>query len=146
MTIREFYSSRRECAMIQLMSATGTLARGRDAFEREAWSDAYSLLAQADRDAPLEPDDLDRLATAAFLVGEDAASIDALTRAHHALLQHGDPIRAARSAVWIAFAMFDRPALQAQATGWVARARRLFDEAAIDCAERGFLLCAEAYL
>ena len=132
--------------MIQLMSATGTLARGRDAFEREAWSDAYSLLAQADRDAPLEPDDLDRLATAAFLVGEDAASIDALTRAHHALLQHGDPIRAARSAVWIAFAMFDRPALQAQATGWVARARRLFDENAADCAERGFLLCAEGFL
>jgi DNA-binding CsgD family transcriptional regulator len=42
--------------------------------------------------------------------------------------------------------MFERPALQAQATGWIARARRLFDECATDCGERGFLLCAEAFL
>ena len=124
----------------------GALARGRDAFEREAWSDARTLLAQADREKPLEADDLDRLATAAFLVGEDAACIDALTRAHHGFLERGQPNRAARCAVWITFAMFERPALQAQATGWVARARRLFEESATDCAERGFLLCAEALL
>jgi DNA-binding CsgD family transcriptional regulator len=128
------------------MTVTGMLARGRDAFEREAWSDAYGLLSQADRDVPLEPEDLDRLATAAHLVGEVAASIDALTRAHHRFLEQGDTIRAARCAVWLAFTMFERPALQAQATGWVARARRLFDESAIDCAEHGFLLCAEAFL
>jgi DNA-binding CsgD family transcriptional regulator len=123
----------------------GTLTRGRDAFQREAWSDAFALLAQADREAPLEADDLDRLGTAAFLVGEDTASIDAMTRAHHSFLERGDVIRAARAAVWITFAMFERPALQAQAMGWLARARRLFDECATDCAERGFLLCAEAF-
>jgi DNA-binding CsgD family transcriptional regulator len=42
--------------------------------------------------------------------------------------------------------MFERPAVQAQATGWIARARRLLDECETDCAERGFLLCAEAFL
>src|SRR5689334_7534598 len=110
------------------MSGAGALARGRDAFERKAWSDAYALLAQADRDAPLEAEDLDRLATAAHLIGEETASLDALTRAHHRFLEQGDPIRAARCAVWITFAMFERPALQAQAMGWLARARRLFDE------------------
>jgi DNA-binding CsgD family transcriptional regulator len=128
---------------------TGTmeaLARGRDAFEREAWTEAYQQLTAADGTAPLEPEDLDRLATAAFLVGEDTACIDALTRAHQGFLERGHPIRAARSAVWLAFTMFERPALQAQATGWVARARRLFDESATDCAEHGFLLCAEAFL
>ena len=132
--------------MIRLMTVTGALARGRDAFQQEAWSDARTLLAQADRESPLEPEDLDRLATAAYLVGEDAACIDALTRAHHGYLERGAPSRAARCAVWITFAMFERPALQAQATGWVARARRLVEEGTMDCAERGFLLCAEAFL
>lgn len=132
--------------MIRIMTVPRSLARGRDAFQREAWSDARALLGQADRESPLEPEDLDRLATAAFLVGEDAASIDALTRAHHGFLERGEPSRAAVSAVWITFTMFERPALQAQATGWLARARRLFEESAMDCAERGFLLCAEALL
>jgi DNA-binding CsgD family transcriptional regulator len=128
------------------MTGTAALARGRDAFQRQAWSDARTWLAQADRETPLEPEDLERLAAAAFLVGEDAASIDALTRAHHGFLQRGDPVPAARNAVRLAFTMFERPALQSQATGWVARARRLIDECAIDCAERGFLLCAEAFM
>jgi len=128
------------------MTATGALARGRDAFEREAWSEAYEQLQAADAVAPLEAEDLERLAAAAFLVGEDAASIDALTRAHHGFLERSDAIAAARNAVRVAFTMFDRPAVQAQAAGWVARARRLFDECATDCADRGFLLCAEAFL
>jgi DNA-binding CsgD family transcriptional regulator len=127
------------------MTGTVALARGRDAFEREAWSEAYEQLLAADRTAPLEPEDLDLLAAAAFLVGEDAACTDTLMRAHQGFLERGHPIRAARCAIWLSFAMFERPALQSQATGWVARARRLFDECATDCAERGFLLCAEAF-
>ena len=132
--------------MITGMTDTVALARGRAAFEREAWSEAYEQLLAADAKAPLDAEDLERLAAAAFLVGEDAASIDALTRAHHAFLDRSDAIAAARNAVRLAFTMFDRPAVQAQAAGWVARARRLFDECATDCAERGFLLCAEAFM
>src|SRR5262245_15664914 len=41
------------------MSGTGALARGRDAFEREAWSDARTLLTEADRETPLQPEDLE---------------------------------------------------------------------------------------
>ena len=128
------------------MTGTGALSRGRAAFAREAWSEAYQQLTAADGTTPLEAEDLERLATAAFLVGEDAASIDARTRAHHGFLARGDAIAAGRNAVKLAFTMFDRPAVQAQAAGWVARARRLFDECATDCADRGFLLCAEAFL
>lgn len=132
--------------MIRSMSATGALARGRDAFQREAWSEACALLAQADRETALEPEDLDSLATAAFLVGDDVTSTDARARAHQGFLERGETIRAARSAFWLAFMMIDRPALQAQGTGWLARARRLVEESAMDCAEQGFLLCAQAYL
>src|SRR5678815_4993249 len=127
------------------MSGVEAVANGRDAFERGAWSEAYEQLLAADRAAPLEPEDLERLSAAAFLVGEEAASIDTLTRAHQGFLERGNPIAAARNAVRLAFTMFERPAVQAQATGWVARARRLLDECATDCAERGFLLCAEAF-
>src|SRR5262245_54194832 len=128
------------------MSGEGTLACGRDAFARETWSDACDLLAQADRETPLEPEDLERLAAATFLVGDEAACIDALTRAHHGFLERGDQVAAARNAIRLAHTMLQQPAMQAQATGWIARARRLIDECATDCAERGLLLCAEAFL
>lgn len=127
------------------MTPTEALARGRAAFDQEAWSDAYTNLAAADRHAPLEPDDLDRLATAAYLIGEDAASADARTRAHHGFLERGEKTRAARSAFWLAFTIIDNPAQRAQAGGWLARVRRLLDESTQDCVEQGFFLCASAF-
>lgn len=120
------------------------LADGRAAFDREAWSDACALLSAADREAPLEPDDLDRLATAAHLIGKDTESAEARTRAYNRFLERGDPVRAARSAFWLAFTMLDKRDRQAEASGWLARARRLLDESGQDSAERGFLLCASA--
>ena len=45
------------------MAASQAVARGRAALERGVWSEAYAQLAAADQEAPLEPDDLDRLAT-----------------------------------------------------------------------------------
>jgi DNA-binding CsgD family transcriptional regulator len=127
------------------MTAIEALARGRAAFEQEAWSDAYAQLAAADRHASLEPPDLDRLATAAYLIGEDAASTDARTRAHNGFLERGEAICAARSAFWLAFAIIDKPDQRAQAGGWLARARRLLDESQQECVEQGFLLCAFAF-
>ncbi len=127
------------------MTEADPLARGRTAFDDEAWADACSLLAAADREALLEPEDLDRLATAAYLVGADAASVDARTRAHNAFLERGDTRRAARSAFWLAFTMLDQPDQQAQASGWLARVRRLLDDCAGECVEEGLWLCAKAF-
>lgn len=126
--------------------ATEALTRGRLAYAQEAWSEAYVHLTQADQASPLDPEDLDCVATAAFLVGEDAASAAARARAHQVFLERGDTTRAARSAFWLAFSMLDQPNQQAQAAGWLARARRLLDESANECAEQGFLLCAQAFL
>ena len=127
------------------MSATEALARGRLAYAQEAWSEAYVQLTQAGQASPLDAEDLDCLATAAFLVGEDTASASARAHAHQAFLERGDTTRAARSAFWLAFIMLDQPGQQAQAAGWLARARRLLDESANECAEQGFLLCARAF-
>jgi len=128
------------------MNAQDALTRGRDAFAREAWTDAYRQLAAADAEAPLAGEDLDRLATAAFLIGEDDASAEIRARAHASFIEHGDPVAAVRSAYWLFFALIDRPAHRAQAQAWIARARRLLDECGADCVEAGFLLCAHGFL
>lgn len=82
------------------------------------------------------------MATAAYLIGEDAASVEARSRAHYGFIECGEPIRASRSAFWLAFAMLTKPHQQSQAGGWLARARRLLDESAQEYPEHGFLLCA----
>lgn len=125
--------------------ATDPLAQGRTAFERDAWSEAFALLTAADRRKGLDPEDLERLATAAYLIGDDAASNDARMRAHTAFLARGEIDRAARNAFWLAFVALDKPDQQAAANGWLTRVRRLLDQCPPDCAERGFWLCASGF-
>ncbi|HWC43778.1 MAG TPA: helix-turn-helix transcriptional regulator [Actinomycetota bacterium] len=120
------------------------LHRGRSAFAANAWTDAVAGLAEADRAAPLGPDDLERLASAAYLTGRDAESADAWARAHHELLARGEPRRAARCAIWLGFGLLLRGET-ARASGWMARARRVLADGPPDLAEHGFLLWADAF-
>ena len=83
------------------MTAADALTRGRTAFLHRGWADAYRLLAAADRDRALPPEDLERLATAAYLTGKDEEGVDLWTRAHHAFLELGAADRAARCAFWL---------------------------------------------
>jgi serine/threonine protein kinase len=119
-----------------------TLDRGRESFLRQQWPDAYSGLAAADRENALEPEDLERLATSAYLIGKDTESTDFWARAHQEFLNRGNAQRAARSALWLAFGMFARGEM-APAGGWLARAGRVLDNGG-DCAEQGFLLALSA--
>jgi DNA-binding CsgD family transcriptional regulator len=110
-------------------------ARGRSAYERRAWSDAYEAFSQADA---LDADDTERLAWSAQLSGNDAATLEALERLHQLRLDAGEGLRAARAAFWVAmraFALGDG----ARASGWLARAQRLVDREGADCVERGYL-------
>lgn len=127
------------------MAANDALSRGRAAFEQEAWAEACAQLSAADRQHPLEPEDLDRLAMAAHLVGDEAVRVDALTRAHTGHLARGEVQQAARSAFWLAFAALDHPDQQAVGSGWLARVQRLLEGCPRDCAERGFWLCATGF-
>ena len=115
------------------------LDSGRDAFRRGAWGEAHSRLTAADRDIPLGPADLERLAVAAHLVGREGESATCWARAHRGLLSAGEVERAARCAFWLAVGLMDRGEL-AQCAGWVARARRLLEEGGRDCVEQGYLL------
>jgi DNA-binding NarL/FixJ family response regulator len=115
------------------------VVEGRAAFERGAWADAYAGLAAADATSPLEGADLERLAMAAHLVGNDSAAIDVLIRLHRDAAGRGDVAAAARSAFWLSM-LLARNGEHAQAGGWLARGQRIVHEHDYDGVERGYLL------
>jgi DNA-binding NarL/FixJ family response regulator len=116
----------------------GELVRGRQAAGRLAWADAYTALSVADRSSSLAGEDLELLATAAYLLGHLEDCLRALRRAQRFHAEHGDLRRAARCAFWLGFHLINEREL-AQAGGWLARANRLLEHEP-ECAERGYLL------
>jgi ATP/maltotriose-dependent transcriptional regulator MalT len=125
------------------MSRSPALASGRAAYARRDWAAAYTHMSDADREAPLETEDLERLATAAYLIGRDAECAAAWARAHHDLLRRGDVARAVRCAFWLAFGLFSHGE-RARGGAWIERGRRLLDDAG-DCVERGYLSLPSAF-
>jgi DNA-binding CsgD family transcriptional regulator len=119
------------------------LERGREAFDRQAWADARDLLSAADHEAPLVPDDLGRLATAAYLVGDYAGSMEVTRRAYRESIRAGDVERAVRSAFWVAVGHLAQGEM-APAAGWLATAERLVGEGGGERVESGYLLVAAA--
>jgi DNA-binding CsgD family transcriptional regulator len=114
------------------------VAEGRRSFERLCWRDAYDQLRSADRLEPLGVDDLERLAVAAYLVGELDDCMAAWTRAFAICEREGDALEAARHASWLAFVLLLQGEM-APASGWMARVRHLIDDAGEDCVARGLL-------
>jgi len=120
------------------MTISGALEQGRESFAHRAWANAYTCLAAADRDTPLQGEDLERLAYAAHLTGKDADSEAVLTRAHQAFLSRGAPEDAARCAFWLGFALLNSGDF-ARGGGWIARAERVLGERS-ECVMHGYLL------
>jgi DNA-binding CsgD family transcriptional regulator len=125
------------------MSMADSLDRGRVSFGRQAWADAYAQLTAADGEAALAPEDLERLAIAAHLLGRDAQSAEVWARAHHAFLDRGAMPDAARCTFWLGFNALIAGE-SARSGGWLARGQRLLDDGRHDCVERGYLLVLEA--
>jgi DNA-binding CsgD family transcriptional regulator len=120
-----------------------SLERARKSFEQRSWAESYHLFQAADREAPLGLEDLERLATTAYLMGQDDESEAFWARAHRTFLERGDHEGAARSAFWLAVGLQLRGAM-APASGWFARAQHILDERQIECALRGYLLIPSA--
>jgi len=120
------------------------LARGREAYAREAWAEAHRELTAVDTGrGNLEADDLERMGNAAYLVGRDDEAIDAWTRAYRALLEGGLLTRAARAAFWLGMGLLDRGE-EARGAGWLARAATLVERHGQPCVEQGYLLVPDA--
>ena len=118
------------------------LEHGRTSYEHRAWLDAYESLTSVERTAPLQPQDLELLATAAYMLGRDDEQLQALERAHHGYVHLGERRRAVRCAWWLGVHRLLRRET-APATGWFGRAQRLLDQEQEDSAERGYLLLAD---
>lgn len=125
------------------MTRAQTLERGRESYARGAWGDAYRRLQSADADGSLEPEDLERLATAASLLGREDEGDAFWERAHRTSLARGDREAAARFACLLAAGLQLRGAI-APASGWFARARQILDEGQVECVVRGYLLIPAA--
>jgi hypothetical protein len=85
--------------------------RGRVAYAKGAWSDAFESLSGADRAAPLDAGDLELLARAAYMLGRDDDYVGGLERAHHAKLQIPREVIAADLLVLAVVALITVPVL-----------------------------------
>ena len=108
------------------------------AFAEQSWNEAYTRLSDGDREGQLGTGDLELLATAAYLVGDDRASAAAWTRAYHARVRSNEKRRAARCAFWLILELLS-VGDWVRGSGWLSTAERLLDDDP-DCAERGLLL------
>jgi hypothetical protein len=83
---RRTYSGRpllRTCCLswCDVAVTAGALDQGRQSYDRKAWADAFAQLTAADHDAPLESDDLERLAISARLLGGIPTAMPCLSAA-----------------------------------------------------------------
>jgi ATP/maltotriose-dependent transcriptional regulator MalT len=124
---------------VAVVDAIDQLSRGREFYARRAWVDAYKSLSHADQAAPLGAEDLELLATSAFMLGRDDDCLSSLERAHHAYLNAGEAMHAVRCAFWVGMNLALRGEMS-RATGWLGRAQRLVEREGSDCVERGYLL------
>jgi DNA-binding CsgD family transcriptional regulator len=129
---------------MKTMAVSHRVDRGREAFSRQAWGDAYRQFSAADREAPLDPEDLEQLAIAAHLIGRESESAQIWARAYKEFVHRGNRSRAARCAYWLSlFALIMQSDLSLS-SGWLTRGRRLLNEDRRDCAEQGYLLVPAA--
>jgi tetratricopeptide (TPR) repeat protein len=125
------------------MGAAAELARGRGAYDNHDWAEAHANLRKADARSRLEADDLERLATAAQLMGLEEEAAEVWQRAHNAYLKRNQAERAVRCAIHLSMSLLNRGEMS-QAGGWLARSRRLLDDGQRDCVEQGYLLVPAA--
>jgi DNA-binding CsgD family transcriptional regulator len=93
--------------------------------------------------AATTPEQLQRVAMTAYLIGRDADWATLLTRAYQELVNREDREAAARCAFWLAFSLINN-GQWAVAGGWLTRARRLLAGIPGDSATHGYLLLPEA--
>jgi DNA-binding CsgD family transcriptional regulator len=118
---------------------SGQLERARGSYAARAWLDAYETFLRADDASPLGAEDLELLATSAYMLARDDEYLHSLERAHHAHAEAGELLRAARCAGWVGVTRALRGEIGG-ATGWFGRAQRLLERYGRECAERGWML------
>jgi DNA-binding CsgD family transcriptional regulator len=125
-------------------ASTTPLDRGRAAYERCDWADAYESLSAAVREGPLSAADTERLAWASGYLARDEELIAGLDRAQELYAEAGDPERAALCAFW-ACTRLTNVGEPGRASAFYARAERLVAQVGRPCAAEGYLLLPLAF-
>jgi DNA-binding CsgD family transcriptional regulator len=120
------------------------LERGREAYARRAWQDAFEAFSRADRASPLDAEDVERLANAAFMLARDDEAMSYLERAHVLYLERAESARAIHCAIWMSLVLFTRGEI-GPGSGWLARAQRLLEKEPEDSGQRGYLLAPHMF-
>ena len=123
---------------------SAALRKGRERFAEGAWAGAYEDLSRAAEEESLAGEDLELLATAAYMTGREAEYLEMLERAYRTRVEREQIVPACRCAFWIGVNL-SRRGDAGPAGGWLARARRLLDRAGEDSVERGYLLLPRVF-
>ena len=67
----------------------------------QPWTETYESLSRLDEAAPLGGNDLEQLATAAYMLGRVDEHLGVLERAHDAHVDAGELLRAARCSLFL---------------------------------------------
>ena len=126
------------------MDVRQELERGRSAYERLAWTEAYEAFGRVDSEAPLQASDVELYGAAAAMLGRDDEWMRCLERAHHLHLDAGDELRAVRCGFWLGMNHAVRGEL-GPAIGWFGRSQRLLEHEERASVEHGYLLVPEAF-
>jgi DNA-binding CsgD family transcriptional regulator len=116
----------------------GKAAHGREAYARQAWRETYESLTEADRSAPLDPRDIELLATSAYMLGREQEYQELMERSYQGHLEAEDRLPAVRCAFWLGMNLSISGEL-GRAGGWFTRADRLLEREGTDCVENGYL-------
>ncbi len=106
------------------MTQPDACEEGRKAFAARQWRTAHDQFSAADAESPIGTGDLERLATSAYLIGEEDEALEHWARLHQDHVDAGEDDAAAKWAFWIGL-LHLLGGRAAQANGWCARARRV---------------------
>jgi class 3 adenylate cyclase len=131
---------------IGFMPAAGTpdprLDEAREAVEGREWRRAHELYSKAAAERRLEPEDLERLAKAAYWTGDSTGSISARESAYSLYIDRGDDAKAAFCALTLRREHIAKLA-GSVAAGWLRRAEHLLEDRP-EAPSHGYLAIARA--
>src|SRR5215210_3738406 len=136
MRFRRRYTQR--CRVVRSFDEAGG-GYSPDHASRASGAPGSRVVFDAGRVAPLGAEDLELLATSAYMLGRNDDHVSALERAHHMYLEAREALQAVRCAFWVGINLALRGEMS-RATGWFGRAQRLLEREKRDCVERGYLL------
>lgn len=125
------------------MTTNQAINQGRELLRGHEWGAAFSRLTAPDVAPFLGPVDLEEVAKAAYLLGNEGEGSEFYRRAHEEFMNLGQVQNAARCAFWLGFMSLINGEV-AVGTGWLSRADRLL-AGLPDCCEKGYLLLPIGY-